>query len=123
MSSAQTDDRGQYRIFGLKPGEYYLEAADSSEPDRNTLVDESFWIRDILGSEYAPAYYPGVAQSSQAQVVCVKASDEVQADIFMQRAKTVEIAGHVIGRVGATRRGRHTRKGIATGERRFRQND
>jgi carboxypeptidase family protein len=22
VSSAQTDDRGQYRIFGLKPGEY-----------------------------------------------------------------------------------------------------
>ena len=87
-----------------------------------------WWMRvfgfgDILGSEYAPAYYPGVAQASQAQVVSVKAGDEVQADIFMQRAKTVEIAGHVIGRVGATRRGRHTRKGIATGERRFRQND
>ena len=100
VSSAQTDDRGQYRIFGLKPGEYYLKAADSSEPDRNTLVDEGSWIRDILGSEYAPAYYPGVAQASQAQVVSVKAGDEVQADIFMQRAKTVEIAGHVIGRDG-----------------------
>jgi protocatechuate 3,4-dioxygenase beta subunit len=100
VSSAQTDDRGQYRIFGLKPGEYYLKAADSSEPDRNTLVDESFWIRDILGSEYAPAYYPGVAPATQAQVVCVLAGDEVQADILMQRAKTVEIAGHVIGRDG-----------------------
>jgi protocatechuate 3,4-dioxygenase beta subunit len=99
-SSAQTDDRGQYRIFGLNPGEYYLKAVDSSEPDPNTLVHEASWIRDLLGSEYAPAYYPGVAQASQAQVVSVKAGDEVQADIFMQRAKTVEIAGHVIGRDG-----------------------
>jgi hypothetical protein len=100
VSSAQTDDRGQYRIFGLNPGEYYLKAVDSSEPDPNTLVHEASWIRDLLGSEYAPAYYPGVAQASQAQVVSVKAGDEVQADIFMQRAKTVEIAGHVIGRDG-----------------------
>jgi hypothetical protein len=100
VSSAQTDDRGQYRIFGLTPGEYYLKAVDSSEPDPNTLVHEASWIRDLLGSEYAPAYFPGVAQASQAQVIFVKAGDEVQADVFMQRTKTVEIAGHVIGRDG-----------------------
>jgi hypothetical protein len=100
VSSAQTDDRDQYRIFGLNPGEYYLKAVDSSEPDPNTLVHEASWIRDLLGSEYAPAYYPGVAQASQAQVVFVKAGDEVQADVFMQRTKTVKIAGHVIGRDG-----------------------
>ena len=87
-------------MFGLTPGEYYLKAVDSSEANPNTLVHEASWIRDLLGSEYAPAYYPGVAQASQAQVVSVKAGDEVQADIFMQRAKTVEIAGHVIGRDG-----------------------
>jgi protocatechuate 3,4-dioxygenase beta subunit len=100
VSSAQTDDRGQYRIFGLKPGEYYLKALDSSEPDPNRLVDDSSWIRDLLGSEYAPAYYPGVAQASQAEVVSVRAGDEVQADIFMQRIKTVKISGRVIGRDG-----------------------
>jgi Carboxypeptidase regulatory-like domain len=100
VSSALTDDRGQYRIFGLTPGEYYLKAADSSEPDPNTLVNEASWIRDLLGSEYAPAYYPGVAQASQAQVVSVRAGDEVQADIFMQHTKTVALAGHVIGRDG-----------------------
>ncbi len=24
VASSQTDDRGQYRIFGVKPGEYYI---------------------------------------------------------------------------------------------------
>ncbi len=100
VASARTDDRGQYRLFGLTPGEYYLKATDSSEPDPNTLVNEASWIRDLIGNEYAPTYYPGVAQVSQAQVVSVKAGDEVQADVFMQRTKTVDIAGHVIGRDG-----------------------
>ena len=77
-----------------------MKAADSSEPDPNTLVNEASWIRDLIGSEYAPVYYPGVAQVSQAQMVSVKAGDEVQADILMQRTKTVDIAGHVIGRDG-----------------------
>ncbi len=98
VSSAQTDDRGQYRIFGLKPGDYYIEATDSYEPDWNAPGDEGYMAHEILGSDYAPVYYPGVAQASQATVVSVKAGDEVQADVFMQRIKTVEIAGHVIGR-------------------------
>src|ERR1700758_4595690 len=30
VASAESDDRGQYRIFDLKPGEYYLRAGDSA---------------------------------------------------------------------------------------------
>jgi len=59
ISSAQTDDRGQYRIFGLKPGEYYIKATDSFEPDHNLLVDQSYWLQQELGSEYAAMYSPG----------------------------------------------------------------
>ena len=100
VGSAQTDDRGQYRLFGLDPGEYYLKATDSSEPSQYAFGNEASWIRDLIGNEYAPTYYPGVAQVSQAQMVSVKAGDEVQADVFMQHTKTVEISGHVIGRGG-----------------------
>jgi protocatechuate 3,4-dioxygenase beta subunit len=99
VSAALTDDRGQYRIFGLNPGEYYLKAVDSSELNLNTLEHEGSWIRDV-GSEYAPAYYPGVAQASQAEMISVKAGDEVQADFFIQRTRTATIAGHVIGKDG-----------------------
>ena len=98
---AESDDRGQYRIFGLKPGEYFIKAEDSHEPPmRNVPVDESFWVAMTLGSEYATVYYPGVAQVSQAQVVPVKAGEEVQADITMRRVKTVEIVGRVIAATG-----------------------
>ena len=100
VSSAQTDDRGQYRIFGLKPGDYYIEATDSYEPDRNTPSDEGYMVHEFLGSEYASVYYPGVAQASQATLVSVKAGEEVQADVFMQRIKTADVSGHVIGRSG-----------------------
>ncbi len=103
VASVQTDDRGQYRIFGLKPGDYYIRAENSFDPDNNIRVDESFWVQQLEGSEYAPAYYPGVTQSSQAQVASVKAGDEMQADVLMQRTKTAEIGGHVIGRNGPTK--------------------
>jgi hypothetical protein len=99
VSSAQSDDRGQYRIFGLKPGEYYIRVEDSFEPSRNVVV-EDFWLKEELGSEYASVYYPGVTQFSQAQVIPIKAGEEVLADVLMHRVKTVEVAGHVIGANG-----------------------
>ena len=100
VSSAQTDDRGQYRIFGLNPGEYYIQATDSSQPDFVGPIDESYRVQEFLGSEYASAYYPGVFQVSQAQSVPLKPGEEAQADIPLRRVKTVEISGHVLGRNG-----------------------
>jgi Carboxypeptidase regulatory-like domain len=96
VSSAQTDDRGQYRIFGLKPGEYLIRAKDSFEPIYHGLVDDSYWVQQVVGSEYASAYYPGVTQVGQAQPIAAKAGDEIEADVLMRRVKTVEITGRVV---------------------------
>ena len=102
VASAESDDRGQFRIFGLKPGEYFIEAEDSFLPHSGAVpVDESYWVKQALGSDFASVYHPGVTQVSQAQVVPIKAGEEAQADITMRRVKTVEIAGRVIGPTGA----------------------
>lgn len=98
VSSAMTDDRGQYRIFGLKPGEYFLQVTDNFQPDWvGGVVDESYRVRESFGSEHAATYYPGVNQVSQAQSISVKAGEEAQADIPLRVVKTVEVAGRVIG--------------------------
>jgi protocatechuate 3,4-dioxygenase beta subunit len=103
VAGAMTDDRGQYRIFGLKPGEYYVRAIDSIEPNGSLPIPQSFWYLRNLGSAYAPVYYPGVLQANQAQAVSVRAGEEGQADVSMQRIKTVQVAGHVIGPNGPAR--------------------
>ncbi len=67
-----TDDRGEYRMFGLKPGEYYLKAVES--PDEASSFTRA-WILQLadyylvreMASQYAPLYYPGVLQTSEAQ--------------------------------------------------------
>jgi hypothetical protein len=101
VSGAGSDDRGQYRIFGLKPGEYFVRVDDSFMPPNWRIpVDETAWAKMSLGSEYASVYFPGVIQSSQAQVIPVKAGEEAQADITMRRVKTVEISGRLIGPTG-----------------------
>ena len=100
-SVAQTDDRGQYRIFGLKPGAYYLKATDSGEPPSHRVsVGSAFWFWEWLGSQYPPLYHPGVLQPDQAQLVPLHAGDEMQVDFSMQRMKSVEISGRVIASGG-----------------------
>jgi protocatechuate 3,4-dioxygenase beta subunit len=98
VSSAQTDDRGEYRLFGLEPGEYYIKAIDSFQPGMGVVLSgQDEFIREFLGSEYAPVYFPGVPRLGQAQAVPVGAGEEVQADFAMRPVKTVGISGRVIG--------------------------
>jgi len=97
---AQTDDRGQYRIFGLKPGEFYIKAVDQYEPMFHIIISSEWEVHDALGSQYAPVYYPGVTQISQAEAVPVTPGEEGHMDFVMRRIKTVEISGRVIGADG-----------------------
>jgi hypothetical protein len=95
-----TDDRGEYRLFGLPPNEYYVQVGGLAEPDRTGYDRSDYWIQQSLGSEYGTTYYPGVSQVTQAQVVPLKPGDEVQADIAVHRVKTVEVSGRVRGLSG-----------------------
>jgi protocatechuate 3,4-dioxygenase beta subunit len=103
-SAAATDDRGQYRIFGLKPDEYYVKAAQSDYPVSFGMGgdDDSLnWsVRASLGNQYASVFYPGVIQVDQAQSIVLGPGEEVIADFAMWHVKTVQVAGHVIAANG-----------------------
>jgi protocatechuate 3,4-dioxygenase beta subunit len=104
-SSAITDDRGEYRMFGLKPGEYYLKATEN--PDEASMVSRGmdtdltdyYMVRE-MATNYAPLYYPSVLQLSEAQPFQLRAGDEVQADFAMRHVKTVQVSGHVVAADG-----------------------
>jgi len=97
---AQTDDRGQYRIFGLKAGEYYIKAVDDYEPINHTIVGSEWEVRQALGTQYAPVYYPGVTQISQAKLLVLSPGEEDQVDLVLRHIKTVRISGRLIGADG-----------------------
>lgn len=94
--SARTDDRGQYRIFGLKPGDYYLQAIESLQPPEDSPGGQEYFARQALGAEFAPVYYPGVLQRSQAETIALRPGDEAQVDFSLRHIKTVEISGRVL---------------------------
>jgi len=92
-----TDDRGEYRLYGLKPGDYYISASMSGAEMYLRVMAGDVFLEQALCSEYVPLYYPGVVAFDQAQPVAVRAGDEIAADFTMRRVPGVEVAGKVIG--------------------------
>jgi protocatechuate 3,4-dioxygenase beta subunit len=67
--SNTTDDRGEYRVFNLQPGTYYIRAAQGN-----------------LATPGPALYYPGVPESQDASPIQVEAGGERGAiDIAMRR--------------------------------------
>jgi hypothetical protein len=80
-----TDDRGEFRIFGVPPGDYVIVA--------------SFDTMD-LGSRdrvrYVPTYYPGTPSVQEAQRLTIALGQEVPGITFaLARAATATIRGVV----------------------------
>jgi hypothetical protein len=88
---ARTNDLGEFRIYGLAPGQYIVEAEKQPR------------ILAALKSEsgYVPIYYPGVPDAERAAPITVRAGEEFpSADITLQTTHTATLRGHVVSGTG-----------------------
>jgi Carboxypeptidase regulatory-like domain len=67
VASSQTDDRGEFRLFGLGPGDYYVSAQD---PAFRTISSPNGV------QHYSPTYYPGTPLADQAKSIVVAAGGQ-----------------------------------------------
>jgi hypothetical protein len=116
--TAQTDDRGEYRVWGLNPGDYYVTATARGQdtpsggplgrggrglpprggPPPGDLPDEP----RPEESGYAPTYYPGVDSIEAARAVTLGLSADVLGiDFNLLLVKTSRIMGRVTSVDGA----------------------
>ncbi|PWT78008.1 MAG: hypothetical protein C5B58_15885 [Acidobacteria bacterium] len=96
-AESSSDDRGEYRLFGLKPGRYFL----SAQPQiwGRTTGDLEFSGADKQPGErnYAKVYYPGVSNPGKATSISVKEGEEISAiDILMKEVAVFRIRGRVV---------------------------
>jgi Carboxypeptidase regulatory-like domain len=85
QNGTSTDDRGEFRIFGVPPGEYVMVA-------RFEMME--FGSRDRV--RYVPTYYPGTSIASEAQRVTVAAGQEASGIVIpLARAATTTVRGSV----------------------------
>lgn len=92
---ANTDDQGEYRMFGLPPGRYYVrasfnmnagEVAGSVAPGSGSTGPQM---------RYPPTYYPGVDSAEEASLVDIRPADQVSIDFNLVPERGVYVRGHL----------------------------
>ncbi len=93
---ATTNDLGEYRIFGLAPGRYYLSATYRPAMMFEPAVDRSANQQPEEG--YVPTYYPGAIDPGRAVAVEAAAGAQLRGiDFSLSKTRTVRVRGRVTG--------------------------
>ena len=121
----QTDDRGQYRVFDLEPGEYFVSV---TLPRRRGGIGAggpggrgarggrggrggggffgAFDVEDPNATGLAPSYYPGVTMLREAVPLTLGLSQEMAGVNFAaQLVRMARVGGMVFGPDGSPARG------------------
>jgi hypothetical protein len=123
-----TNDRGEYRIFGLEPGSYVVQVRPGSSGGGPMMAMSEAEVDAALARiarrgagpsdtsrpapdapppvlqpfEYSPVYHPGTATLAQATTLALDAGDDAAGiDITLQRVATATIDGVVTRPDGA----------------------
>jgi hypothetical protein len=90
-NGGSTNDLGEYRLFGLPSGKYFLRAA-TNMGRQTTGVDET----------YVPLYYPGVSDPSGAAAAELAVGQDMRGiDFTLRRVHGVSVRGHAAKPAGA----------------------
>lgn len=84
----ETNDLGQYRLFGLQPGTYFVGTRPTPGPSMD-------------GYPFAPSYYPGTLNPGEAQRVVLRLGQERGGVDFVQPpGRLARLSGTVIDSTG-----------------------
>jgi hypothetical protein len=94
-SNDRTDDKGGFRLYGLPPGDYFVSASN-----RNS----SFTGPGMTNTEsegFAPTYYPGTPNITEATRITLKAGQEMSGASFaLIVARMARVRGRVVNSRG-----------------------
>jgi hypothetical protein len=115
----QTDDRGAYRIYGLAPGEYLIQASPTSNGmgGRATSAAEIDWAQRAIGAPggivgappapgqtmtLAPMFFPGTPDAAAAIPITLKTGEErTGVDFAIAFVRTATLSGVIRGSDGS----------------------
>lgn len=86
VGTSTTNDRGEYRIWGLAPGKYYVRATHPRGGAMRT------------GSQvYVPIFYPGVSDPARTQTIELHPGDELSGiDVNFVLLHSVRVSGRIL---------------------------
>ncbi len=91
-----TDDRGEFRVWGLAPGQYFLKATNPRNGERGRAPAQV----------YVPIFYPGVADPAQSQAIELHPGEELTGiNLSLLAQRTVHVKGRVLTSNGVPAKG------------------
>lgn len=97
VSTARTDDRGEYRMYWVSPGRYFLAAGSPPGPNRPLTPTAAAATPNEVPQSYAFAYYPGVADPRAAGVVDIAPGSDLRGiDLVVAPQKLARIRGRLL---------------------------
>ncbi len=99
-----TNDLGEYRLFDLKPGRYFVSA--EYKPGLHIVGRGEVREDDVDDSrpEFVPIYYPNSPDPARASTITVKAGEEIPAvEILLRPVTTFRVRGRVYNMVSGRR--------------------
>jgi protocatechuate 3,4-dioxygenase beta subunit len=97
VRSAQTNDIGQYRIYGLQPGTYYVAATAPAADGSPLQLPEPETQAVRGGAGLAPTFFPGTVSAEGAQRIEVAAGGEVPGvDFSLLAVRLARISGAIV---------------------------
>ena len=91
----RTDDQGNFRLYGLPPGDYYLSASNRT----NQFMSPG--INNTEPDGFAQTYYPGTPNVAEATRVAIKAGQEMTgANFSLLVARMARIRGRALNSRG-----------------------
>jgi hypothetical protein len=100
VSEEESNDLGEFRLYGLTPGRYYISA---EEPAWNHVVGEREFSSDTKNAGekgYTRIYYPSALDPGKASPLVVKEGEEIPSiDFLMKEFAVYRIRGRVLNLV------------------------
>lgn len=99
QTTVSTNDLGEYRLFNLRPGRYFVRA--SYQPGVSMTGYMQFMtIQAESSGGYAPTYYPGTSDPAKAATITVKSGEEARSvDFILRQVPVFKVRGRVFNAV------------------------
>ncbi len=103
VTQATTNDLGEYRIFGLRPGRYYVGAYYHDQGSRLGLRKQALQgnrseASEVYPKDYAVTYYPWGSDPKNATVLALRPGEVVgNIDIRIEMVRSYPVTGRVEG--------------------------
>ena len=87
----QTNDDGEYRLFELQAGIYYVKAGPGSATGLPLAAPQT------RREGYTATYYPGTFDLASATAIAIQPGKQMRADMALRSAPSYRVSGTIIG--------------------------